>query len=61
MTLSSNEISAVDKTQATPVGFGIRLVAVLSLLLLAALVQIAAESYYDPEHRLDAAQQFPAP
>ena len=34
----------------------VRSTAVLALLLLAALVVVAAENYFDPQHQLDAAQ-----
>jgi len=61
MTSLSHEISGARKSFGAVVGFTIRMFGVLSLLLLAVLVQVAAEKYYDPEHRLDAPQQFLSP
>jgi hypothetical protein len=39
----------------------IRAVAVLTLLLLAGFVELAAENYFDPQHRIVAAEMSVAP
>ncbi|HEX3885819.1 MAG TPA: hypothetical protein VHW66_24430 [Stellaceae bacterium] len=52
----------VRDTVRTRTTFGfVKLFGILTILLLCAMVEVAAESYFDPDHRINMQQIFVAP
>lgn len=61
MTLVSNLTTARRGAILAVISKIVRFAAVLTLILLSSLVLVSAERYFDPDVRLDAAQEFVSP
>jgi hypothetical protein len=61
MTNSMNYPAPNIRGSAATTNKGARVAAVIVVLLLGALCEVAARTHFDPDHRLDAAEMFVAP